>query len=426
MSDHTERTRPRGADDPLEVPRYKIGTVASLVGLSTNVLRAWERRYAIARPARQSGRQRLYSERDVQLLRRIVEMTQHGLSIGEVVALGPENLLNARPPVPHAPTAPGPRSTRGRELPRPVRQSIQDDLPTPEAPARSERYAGESLDVSVRSLSLGDAATLHSLYQVVKGLYELWTYMDHRPVSELVIARLRHLQEPTMVTQLHRLGWDTRPTDPMLEAALQDARGGALLLMLERLENLNLETCQPAHLALLISLARDHAKVLRSAFGDLDPALREADECLKAHQVIPILAKIEHLKEGGWVGEVGSDFSGFITCRCLETSCLDRLLYRCLTALAQPSAPPPNLWVAERPNGWVRWVFERTQAGPPAPLDRFSVHLVSLASGLSPDDVLRRGYAGTRHQAGRAWMWFHWPSYSPPSEVAPCSCHPLG
>lgn len=68
--------------------KYKLGTVASIVGVTPNVLRGWERRYNnIPRPARQSGKQRLYTEQDVRLLQRVVETMRQGLSMSEAVAL---------------------------------------------------------------------------------------------------------------------------------------------------------------------------------------------------------------------------------------------------------------------------------------------------------------------------------------------------
>jgi DNA-binding transcriptional MerR regulator len=61
---------------------YTIGEVATLVGLSPNTIRAWERRYAVVRPRRTTSRQRRYSEEDVELLRRVRrELMAGGLSI---------------------------------------------------------------------------------------------------------------------------------------------------------------------------------------------------------------------------------------------------------------------------------------------------------------------------------------------------------
>lgn len=424
MSDQEGEERLNATLSSELIPKYKIGTVASMVGVSANVLRAWERRHELPRPARQTGKQRLYTDRDIRLLRRIVEMIQRGLSIGEVVALGPENLLG--PPRQSTAVSP-PTWSQGFEIPDEARRQVSSLLPDLRAPLPARRYAGESLDVSVRGLSLSDAATLHRIYQVVKGLYELWTYMDRQAVAEILERRLIPLRDSLLRGEIARLGASTLPREALLQAALHDAREGALRLLLECVPDDARRPVEKASLELVVSLGRDHAKILRNAFSDLDPALRDADEHLKAHQVTPILSKIAHLRTGGWVGSVGSDFQGFITSRCLETSALDRVLYRLLAASRRdPQSSPPHLWVSQRANGWVRWVFESPAgASKPDRPDDFVASVVGLAAGVSPDQALAQGYLGARSAKGREWLWFHWPNYSPPPQVSHCECHPL-
>lgn len=57
---------------------YPIGVVATLTGLPVDVIRAWERRYGVPRPTRTAGGHRLYSPRDVALLRRAVALRDQG------------------------------------------------------------------------------------------------------------------------------------------------------------------------------------------------------------------------------------------------------------------------------------------------------------------------------------------------------------
>jgi MerR family transcriptional regulator, light-induced transcriptional regulator len=68
-------------------PRHPIGLVADWTGLSQEVLRVWERRYAAVEPARADGGQRLYSDADVERLRLLRRATQGGRSIGGVARL---------------------------------------------------------------------------------------------------------------------------------------------------------------------------------------------------------------------------------------------------------------------------------------------------------------------------------------------------
>ena len=71
-------------------PLFRISVVAEMVGLSENLLRAWERRYGILQPRRTESGYRGYTARDVELLRRVKQLVQQGVSISDVVPLLPE------------------------------------------------------------------------------------------------------------------------------------------------------------------------------------------------------------------------------------------------------------------------------------------------------------------------------------------------
>jgi DNA-binding transcriptional MerR regulator/methylmalonyl-CoA mutase cobalamin-binding subunit len=72
--------------------RHPIQVVARRSGLSQDVLRAWERRYGVVEPARSAGRQRLYSDRDVERLRLLRLAVDEGRRISEVADLSTEEL----------------------------------------------------------------------------------------------------------------------------------------------------------------------------------------------------------------------------------------------------------------------------------------------------------------------------------------------
>ncbi len=71
---------------------YRIKTVSRVTGLSPELLRAWERRHGIVSPRRTAGGYREYSEKDVERLRLLAQLTSHGYSIGEVAKLPLEEL----------------------------------------------------------------------------------------------------------------------------------------------------------------------------------------------------------------------------------------------------------------------------------------------------------------------------------------------
>ncbi len=70
--------------------RYRIQKASELSGVSEELIRAWERRYAVIAPERTEGGFRLYSDADVELLRRLRRLTREGLPIGEATRLVPQ------------------------------------------------------------------------------------------------------------------------------------------------------------------------------------------------------------------------------------------------------------------------------------------------------------------------------------------------
>lgn len=79
-------------DTAFRDPRHPIGVAAERTGLSTDVIRAWERRYSAVEPSRDAAGQRLYSDADVERLRLLRRATSGGRSISQVVELSGEEL----------------------------------------------------------------------------------------------------------------------------------------------------------------------------------------------------------------------------------------------------------------------------------------------------------------------------------------------
>lgn len=73
-------------------PTYTIKAVSKRTGLSTHVIRVWERRYSAVKPERSETNRRLYSEEDVRRLRLLHEVTLLGHSIGRIVDLSDHEL----------------------------------------------------------------------------------------------------------------------------------------------------------------------------------------------------------------------------------------------------------------------------------------------------------------------------------------------
>jgi DNA-binding transcriptional MerR regulator/methylmalonyl-CoA mutase cobalamin-binding subunit len=69
------------------VHRHPMRVVTRRTGLSADLLRAWEKRYEVVKPARSSGGRRLYSDADIERLRLLYRATLAGRGIGQVAAL---------------------------------------------------------------------------------------------------------------------------------------------------------------------------------------------------------------------------------------------------------------------------------------------------------------------------------------------------
>src|SRR5918998_6418230 len=67
--------------------RLRIGELSRRVGLSPELLRAWETRYGLVRPERSPGGLRLYSDEDERRVRRMQERIAAGLSASEAARL---------------------------------------------------------------------------------------------------------------------------------------------------------------------------------------------------------------------------------------------------------------------------------------------------------------------------------------------------
>ena len=72
-------------------PHYRINTVAEMLGISAANLRAWERRYGVPNPHRGKNDYRLYSHRDIFILKKMKALCNQGYSPSEAskIALHP-------------------------------------------------------------------------------------------------------------------------------------------------------------------------------------------------------------------------------------------------------------------------------------------------------------------------------------------------
>ncbi len=84
-------------------PTYRIQMAAELSGVKEGLIRAWERRYGVLKPARSPGGYRTYTQADIEVLKRLKRLTEEGVAIAQAVKLLPSIRREAKEVEEHAP-----------------------------------------------------------------------------------------------------------------------------------------------------------------------------------------------------------------------------------------------------------------------------------------------------------------------------------
>jgi len=79
MKRRSRQTNQATGEDDTNMPKYTIGVVSRLIGLHPQALRRYEET-GLLEPARQSGKNRLYSDQDLTILREIVQLSNEGIN----------------------------------------------------------------------------------------------------------------------------------------------------------------------------------------------------------------------------------------------------------------------------------------------------------------------------------------------------------
>ena len=81
-------------------PTYNLKAVIKETGIAADTLRAWERRYGLPMPDRTSGGHRLYSQRDIEIIKWLMAKQGEGLSISRAVDMWNELSASGQDPLP--------------------------------------------------------------------------------------------------------------------------------------------------------------------------------------------------------------------------------------------------------------------------------------------------------------------------------------
>lgn len=90
MKRRPNRPGPLTDDEAFRMPKYTIGVVSKLVGVPPQMLRRYEEA-GLLEPARQEGKNRLYSDQDVTTLEEIASLSDEGVN-----AAGIRHILRMR------------------------------------------------------------------------------------------------------------------------------------------------------------------------------------------------------------------------------------------------------------------------------------------------------------------------------------------
>lgn len=313
---------------------------------------------------------------------------------------------------------------------------------------RKERYHGDGSSVLLSSLAQVEKERALLIYSAIKKIGSYANLLDDANLEQVSRLVGSFAVEPLRSAALS-FGRDSDWNDPVLARVLHDVRGGALNCLVG-FSSLELTYDDLGSCAML---ARDHAKMMRNAFPDIDPALRESDErahihSLESHiqkwndRLFPVGDKQTRLT-------VENHFPGYFSDRCLETSAVDRVVYNLANNAARFSAsgrmtlttflvaPAVVRWVMQNPVSTQQreWLEEAVGDDPGrlflGGMTRGGNGLGMLscarftadAFGLnSPEQAVEEGYVGARLLGDLFCCWFHWPSYTPTDddELGPC------
>lgn len=320
---------------------------------------------------------------------------------------------------------------------------------------RPQRYDGSGFSVSLNDLTNEDIALVVRVYQALKNVYDLWLYMRDAPNYQILRERIQPFISRDFLNTAQAIGSSTyiaKEPPPLLRKVIHDIRGGGLTALIGYAQLLNRLNDNDDIVRKAVFLARDHAKMMRNAIPDLDIPFREADESSKLHHIREFVDKWDQfsfdINQKKVQIRARSDFDGYITNRCLETSAVDRILYNYINNAARfAAADELFLTVIPVHSGLTRWVVENrltedqvnwlaqnldgqlhqlfyggiTRGGNGIGLSSCT-DFVAASFGVKPNIAIEKQYLGAKVYKQTFYAWFHWPTYIPQVDDEECVC----
>lgn len=195
------------AGNPDDTPTFNLKAVVQETGLKPDTLRAWERRYGLPSPSRTTGKHRLYSQRDIEILKWLNGRQDEGMTISRAVDLWRKLEGEGEDPLA------GGREARPAALPAPmpVGQTLSDLRQAwVQACLEFDEIRAESLLTQAFAIFPAEVVVLEVLRWSLVAIGDGWhrgeiTAQQEHFTSELAVRRLEALIgaiQPTRPTRI--------------------------------------------------------------------------------------------------------------------------------------------------------------------------------------------------------------------------------
>ncbi|HJT55051.1 MAG TPA: MerR family transcriptional regulator [Ktedonobacteraceae bacterium] len=176
-----------------DVPVFNMKAMVQQSGVAAPTLRAWERRYAILSPERAQNEYRMYSERDIAIIRWLKERIDEGMSISQAIALfrhlqeGHHQLHREDVSLENTALSP---SVRGTRLPIPQKSEQEVDEQSKQdashAPLHNVQKSGAEETANISNTSL----ETYNMRLVQERLLVAFNALDEATASRLMASTL--------------------------------------------------------------------------------------------------------------------------------------------------------------------------------------------------------------------------------------------
>ena len=158
-----------------DIPMFNTKSVVQQTGVSAPTLRAWERRYTLLSPERAQNDYRLYSERDIAMIRWLKEHVDAGMSISQAIALF-----------------------------RHSHESLNITEPSYEPESFTPSASSENLPLHSASeqLTLDTSSLIYNMHTVQRQLLEAFQILDERAANALMTSMLSIYSVEQVCTEL--------------------------------------------------------------------------------------------------------------------------------------------------------------------------------------------------------------------------------